>query len=75
VRRLKEGKTPGCDGLLQEFYKYGPPSILAAINAFIAGLDPTVLPEEWLGVLIALLPKSLPALLMTDFRPAGKPSL
>jgi hypothetical protein len=45
----------------------------AAINAFIAGMDPTVHPEEWRGELIALLPKSLAALLMTDFRPAGKP--
>jgi hypothetical protein len=77
VRRLKEGKAPGCDGFLREFYKYGPPSLIvllqAAINAFIAGLDPTVHPEEWLGALIALLPKSLAALQMTDFRPAGKP--
>ena len=30
-------------------------------------------PEEWLGALVALLPKSLAALLMTEFRPVGKP--
>jgi ribonuclease HI len=77
VRRLKDGKAPGCDGFLREFYKYGPPALIAllqaAINAFIAGLDPTVNPEEWLGALIALLPKSLAALMMSEFRPAGKP--
>jgi hypothetical protein len=39
----------------------------------IAGQDPTVHPEEWLGALVALLPKSLAALLMTEFRPVGKP--
>ena len=77
VRRLKDGKAPGCDGFLREFYKYGPPALIAllqaAINAFISGRDPTVNPEEWLGALIALLPKSLAALLMSEFRPAGKP--
>ncbi len=77
VRRLKEGKAPGCDGFLRELYKYCPPSLIlllqAAINAFIAGLDPTVRPEEWLGELIAPLPKILAALQMTDYRPAGKP--
>jgi hypothetical protein len=40
VRRLKEGKAPGCDGFLREFYKYGPPSLIvllqAAINATLA---------------------------------------
>jgi hypothetical protein len=45
----------------------------AATHSFIARRDPTIHPEEWLGALIALLPKSLAALLMTDFRPAGKP--
>jgi hypothetical protein len=77
VCRLKEGKAPGCNGFLREFYKYCPPSLIvllqAAINTFIVGLDPTVYPEEWLGALIALLPNSLAALQMTDFRPAGKP--
>ncbi len=29
-------------------------------------------PGEWLGALVALLPKSLAALLMTKFRPVGK---
>jgi hypothetical protein len=50
VRRLKDGKAPGCNGFRREFYKYGPPALIvllqAAINAFIAGLDPTVNPEE-----------------------------
>ncbi len=68
MRRLKDGKAPGCDGFLREFYKYGPPALIAllqaAINALIAGLDPTVNPEEWLGALIAFLPKSLAALMM-----------
>jgi len=77
VRRLVEGKSPGSDGFLREFYKYGPTALIAllqaAINAFIAGQDPTVNPEEWLGALVALLPKSLAALLMTEFRPVGKP--
>ncbi len=77
VSRLKEGKAPGCDGFLREFYKYCLPSLIvllqAATNAFIAGLDPMVHQEEWLGALIALLPKSLAALQMTDYRPAGKP--
>ena len=60
-----------------ELYKYRPTALITllqtAINAFIAGQDPTVHPEEWLGALVALLPKSLAALLMTEFRPVGKP--
>ena len=72
-----EGKSPGSDGIMRELYKYGPPALIAllqgAINAFIAGQDPTVHPEEWLGALVALLlPKSLAALLMTESRPVGK---
>jgi hypothetical protein len=62
---------------LRELYKYGPTALITllqtAINAFIAGQDPTVHLEEWLGALVALLPKSLAALLMTEFRPVGKP--
>jgi len=77
VRRLVDGKSPGSDGFLRELYKYGPTALITllqtAINAFIAGQDPTVHPEEWLGALVALLPKSLAALLMTEFRPVGKP--
>jgi hypothetical protein len=74
---LVEGKLPGCDGFLLELYKYGPTAVIAllqaAINAFIAGQIPTVHKEEWLGALVALLPKSLAALLMTEFQPVGKP--
>ena len=73
---LVEGKSPGSYGFL-ELYKYGPTALIAllqaAINAFIAGQDPTVHPEEWLGALVALLPNSLAGLLMTEFRPVGKP--
>ncbi len=51
--------------------KYCPTALITllqtAIKAFIAGHDPTVHPEEWLGALVALLPKSLAALLMTKF--------
>ena len=61
----------------RSLYKYGPTALIAllqaAINAFIAGQDPTVHPEEWLGALVALLPKSLAALMMTEFRLVGKP--
>ncbi len=77
VQRLVEGKSPGGDGFPRELYKYGPTALIAllqnAINAFIAGQDPTVYQEEWLGALVALLPKSLEALLTTEFRPVGKP--
>ena len=38
----------------------------------MAGQDPTVHPEELLGAVVALLPKSLVALLMTEFQPVGK---
>ncbi len=76
VRRLVDGKSPGSDGFLQELYKYCLTSLITllqtAINAFIAGQDPTVHPKEWLGALVALMPKSLAALLMTEFRPVAK---
>ncbi len=76
VRQLVEGKSPGSDGILRELYKYCPTALITllqtAINAFIAGQDPTMHPEEWLGALVALLPKSLAALLMTEFRPVEK---
>ena len=65
VRRLVEGKSPGSDGFLRELYKYGHAALItrfqAAINAFIAGKDPTVHLEEWPGALVALLSQSLAA--------------
>jgi hypothetical protein len=77
VRRLVDDKSPGIDGFLRELYKYGPTALITliqtAINAFIAGQDPTVHSEKWLGALLALLPKSLAALLMTEILPVGKP--
>ena len=75
VHRLVEGKSPVSHVFWREFYNYGPPPLIAllpsAINAFIAGQDPTVNPEEWhVGSTPA---QSLVALPTTESRPVGNP--
>ena len=77
VKQLLYGKMPGCDLFPRELYRHAPPPLLmrllAAINAFIEGKDPTVNPEEWRGALISLLPKTPAAIQMPANRPVGMP--
>ena len=73
VRRLPNSKSPGCDGIPREFYKYGPMILLehlrSAINAYTKGHRPTEFAHEWEGSIVSLIPKIPAAIMMTDERP------
>ena len=73
VRRLPNGKSPGCDGIPREFYKYGPMILLehlrSAINAYTKGHRPSEFAHEWEGSIVSLIPKTPAAMTMTDERP------
>ena len=73
VRRMPNGKSPGCDGIPREFYKYGPMILLerlrSAINAYTRGERPLEYSYEWDGAIVSLVPKVPTAFFMTDERP------
>ena len=73
VRRMPNGKSPGCDGIPREFYKYGPMILLerlrSAINAYTRGERPLEYSYEWDGAIVSLVPKVTTAFFMTDERP------
>jgi ribonuclease HI len=70
---LPNGKSPGCDGIPREFYKYGPMILLehlrSAINAYTKGRRPSEFAHEWEGSIVSLIPKTPAAIMMTDERP------
>jgi hypothetical protein len=73
VRRLMNNKSTGCDLIPREYYKYGPTVLLeilrSALNAYLAGQEPTVGAEEWVGGIVTNIPKEQSAIAVTDYRP------
>jgi len=73
VSRLPLGKSPGTDGVPYEYYIYAPRALLefllAAINAFLLGKQPSVGQGDWTGGLVTLVDKVAAAVAMKNRRP------
>ena len=73
VSHLPLGKSPGTDGIPYEYYIYAPRALLeyllAAINAFLLGMQPSVGQGDWTGGLVTLVDKVAAAVAMKDRRP------
>ena len=71
LRKLPKGRAPGRDGIPFEYFKLGPAPLLeyllGAVNACLSGSHP--LPDEWLGGLVTMIPKTTGATNMQQLRP------
>ena len=74
--KLSVNKSPGSDRQPREYCKYGPPIfqeyVRHAVNAVLAGAEPTVGAEEWTAGTVTLLPKTSAAMTIKDHRPVAK---
>ena len=74
--KLSVNKSPGSDRQPREYCKYGPPIfqeyVRHAVNAVLAGAEPTVGAEEWTAGTVTLLPKTSAAMSIKDYRPVAK---
>jgi hypothetical protein len=46
--------------------------VRGAVNAVLAGAEPTVGAEEWTAGMVTFLPKTTSAMLIKDYRPVAK---
>jgi hypothetical protein len=65
----------GTDGIPREFYKYDLRPllelVLAAINAFLCGQEPTMCGHEWMRAFVTLIAKKLLVLHVSEFHPVA----
>lgn len=59
VSRMKNGKTPGVDGLYSEFFKYCDESTVQELHQLLLKVwEQNELPEEWKRVVVVPIPKT-----------------
>lgn len=69
VGRLKNGKTPGVDGLCSEFFKYSDERTLSELHALLTKVwETNVLPEEWKHVVVVPIPKTKNPKTVNEYR-------
>lgn len=69
VCRLKNGKTPGVDGLCSEFFKYSDERTISELHELLAKVWYTnTLPEEWKHVVVVPITKNKNPKSMDEYR-------
>lgn len=70
LAQMKNGKSPGVDGLYTEFYKYSDEKTIQDLHALLVKVwETNQLPEEWKQSVVVPIPKVRNPRTINDYRP------